>query len=126
MRLDDLLEGHEILIQKGEGVEQDLKEAVRLYKEEGAIFADARHATDFEAGHIKGAINLYVMDQDAWLPGFLYATNPTAMIITYCDGASCHLATELAELLQLNGFGNVHYLKNGWSRWRDGGFPVEY
>lgn len=105
--------------------EISIDEAARFLKEESVIFADARHADDFEAGHIKGAVNLYAMDQDAWLPGFLYATDPTFTIVTYCDGESCQLATELAEILHLNGFSNIFYLKNGWSRWRDGGFPVE-
>ena len=105
--------------------EISLEDAVRLYQEQGAIFADARHAADFSAGHIKGAVNLYTADQEIWLPGFLAATDPTAVIIAYCDGERCHLAPALAELLFFNGFDNVRYLKNGWTRWREGGFPVE-
>jgi rhodanese-related sulfurtransferase len=105
--------------------EISIEDAARLYEEKGAIIADARHATDFEAGHIKAAVNLYSADQDTWLPGFLEATDPATVIITYCDGNDCHLATQLAELLLLNGFERVHYLKNGWTRWREGGYPVE-
>jgi len=105
--------------------EISLEDARRLYEEERAIFADSRHAADFEAGHIKGAVNLYTADQTVWLPKFLAATDPTAEIVTYCDGEDCHLAQALAELLFFNGFDNVRYLKNGWTRWRGGGFPVE-
>lgn len=105
--------------------EISIEEAARLYEEKSVIFVDARHADDFEAGHIKGAVNLYAMDQDIWLSGFLYATDPTFTIVTYCDGESCHLATELAELLYLNGFNNIFYLNNGWSQWLEGGFPTE-
>ncbi len=105
--------------------EISLAEAVRLYREKSAIFADARHAADYAAGHIKGAVNLYTADQEIWLPGFLAATDPTAVIIAYCDGENCHLAPALAELLFFNGFDKVRYLKNGWTRWRDGGFPVQ-
>lgn len=110
---------------EGGVAEISIDNALRRFEEKRAIFADARHKADFEAGHIKNAVHLYVAEQDVWLPGFLAATDPLAMIITYCDGEACHLATELAELLTINGFENVRYLKNGWTRWRDGGFPVE-
>lgn len=102
-----------------------IEDAARLHEEKSALFADARHASDYEAGHVEGAVNLYTAEQDAWLPAFLAATDPATLIITYCDGNECHLATELAELLFINGFERVHYLKNGWTRWREGGYPVE-
>ena len=105
--------------------EISIDDAVRLYKEKGAIFADARHEADFAAGHIKGSVNLYAADQEIWLPEFLAATDPATVIVTYCDGEACHLAPALAELLFFNGFDNVRYLKNGWTRWREGGFPIE-
>jgi len=105
--------------------EISLEDAVRLYQEKGAIFADSRHAADFEAGHIQGAVHLYTADQEIWLPEFLATTDPTAVIIAYCDGENCHLAPALAELLFFNGFDNVSYLKNGWTHWSEGGFPVE-
>lgn len=105
--------------------EISLEDAVRLHRERGAVFADSRHAADFEAGHIQGAVNLYTADQETWLSEFLAATDPATVIVTYCDGADCHLAQALAELLFFNGFDNVRYLKNGWTRWRGGGFPVE-
>lgn len=105
--------------------EISIEDAMRLHEQKSAIFADARHAADFEAGHIEGAVHLYVADQENWLNEFLAATDPSTLIVTYCDGDACHLAPELAELLSYNGFDNVRYLKNGWSRWREGGFPVE-
>jgi rhodanese-related sulfurtransferase len=102
-----------------------LDEAYRLYLEQKAIFVDARHAVDFDAGHIKGAQNLAIDQSETWLADFLAATDPATMIITYCDGENCHLAPELAELLFFNGFDNVYYIENGWTRWREKGYPVE-
>ena len=107
------------------GREISIAEARRLFKEDGVLFADARHRADYEAGHIQGAVNLSVADPDAWLPDFVPATDPATRIITYCDGESCPLAEELAELLALNGFEHVACLKNGLTRWREGGLPVE-
>lgn len=105
--------------------EISIEEAVRLFRDHRAVFADARHQADFEAGHIEGAIHLYAADQDRWLSEFLAANDPATTIVTYCDGEDCNLAPALAEILFFNGFDHVRYLKNGWTRWREGGFPVE-
>jgi thiosulfate sulfurtransferase len=105
--------------------EMAIEDALRWFEDGGAIFADARHAVDFAAGHIKGAVHLSVDEQESWLPDFLATTDPATVIITYCDGEACHLATQLAELLFYNGFDRVYYLKNGWTRWRESGLPIE-
>lgn len=102
-----------------------LDEAFELFKENKALFVDARHGIDYDAGHIQGAINLYADEADIWLPDFLAQTDPQTQIITYCDGEACHLAPELAELLFFNGFDHVFYLTNGWTRWKESGYPVE-
>ncbi|WP_155324999.1 rhodanese-like domain-containing protein [Desulfosarcina ovata] len=102
-----------------------LDETKRLFDANAVIFVDARQDVDFDAGHIRGARNLVFADQDRWLPDFLATTDPATVIITYCDGEHCHLAPELADLLFFNGFDHVFYLKNGWTRWRESGFPVE-
>ena len=101
-----------------------IDEAVAYHEKKQAIFADARHAVDYAAGHIRGALNLAIDDSTSWLSDFVAETDPNTVIITYCDGESCHLAPELAELLYFNGFDNVFYLENGWTRWRDGGHPI--
>lgn len=100
-------------------------EAFDLYQGENVVFADARHAIDYTAGHIEGAVNLTVAESASWISDFLAATDPATVIITYCDGENCHLAPELAELLFFNGFDHVFYLENGWTRWRERGYPVE-
>ena len=105
--------------------EISLDAAAQRWGTPGVIFADARHPDDYQAGHIRGAVSLYPEDADQWLPSFLAGTDPAAVIITYCDGEGCHLAARLAELLSLNGFETVYYLKDGWRRWQDGGFPTD-
>lgn len=105
--------------------EISLDDAVRLYRDGSAIFADARHAADYDAGHIKGALNLSAADQDTWLSDFLSGTDPAAVIVTYCDGQACHLATDLAQLLFVNGFVKVFYLTDGWTQWQEHGLPVD-
>lgn len=113
-------------VQQTSGVREiSIEEARKLFREKSVIFADARHPADYEAGYIQGAVNLNVANPDAWLPDFIPATDPATRIVTYCDGESCPLAEELAELLALNGFENVGYLKNGLTRWRESGLPIE-
>jgi rhodanese-related sulfurtransferase len=102
-----------------------LDEAHRLHQEKKALFVDARHGVDYDAGHIKDAVNLVLADSEIWLANFIDDRDPQTLIITYCDGEHCHLAPELAEFLFFNGFDHVFYLENGWSRWRDSGYPVE-
>jgi len=102
-----------------------IDEANRLYREKKALFADARHRVDFDAGHIDGAVSLPVTESALWLDDFLAATDPETVIVTYCDGKNCHLAPELAEMLYFNGFDHVYYLENGWTRWHERGYPVD-
>ena len=100
-------------------------DALRHFEAKTALFADARHPVDYKAGHIRGADNLYAFEPEPWLADWLIQVAPETLIITYCDGEDCHLATQLAELLTINGYTNVRYLKNGWTRWRERGYPIE-
>ncbi len=102
-----------------------IDEAFDLYQKGNAIFADARHGVDYAAGHIHGAINLMADESAPDVAEFLSTTDPTTPIITYCDGEHCRLAPELAQLLFFNGFDHVFYIENGWTRWRERGYPVE-
>lgn len=102
-----------------------IDDAFGRHTKKQAVFIDARHAVDYAAGHIKGAINLTADESASWLDDFVSATDPQTLIITYCDGENCHLAPELAQLLYFNGFDNVFYMENGWTRWRESGYPVE-
>ena len=102
-----------------------LLDAVQHFNRGSAVFVDARHPTDFDAGHIRGAVNLYLADQEKWLSDFMASTDPAKVIVAYCDGEACHLAPDLAEFLFFNGFDNVYYLKNGWSVWKEAGYPAE-
>lgn len=104
--------------------EISLEQARVLFDRPGTIFADSRHELDFSAGHIRDARHFFEEDQEVWLNAVLSETEPDTVIITYCDGDDCRLATDLAQLLVLNGFTRVYYLKNGWTRWREKGFPT--
>ena len=80
--------------------------------------------SEFEAGHIKGAVNLPESTFDEWVNPFIEKTPPETPIITYCAGGSCQLAVKLAEKLMLVGFEKVYHLVDGWGKWRAAGMPI--
>ncbi len=101
-----------------------IDQAISMFNKADVLFADARSFSDYEDGHIKGALHLDLSDQDSWMDDFIARTPPESSIITYCDGPSCHLAESLAELLFFNGFDNVYCVKNGWTLWNENQMPV--
>jgi rhodanese-related sulfurtransferase len=112
--------------QSQEGVgEISLDEAVSRYEKGEAVFVDARMPEDYRKGHIKGAKNLPDMDFDSYIDEFYENTDFDSIIITYCDGEHCRLGKMLAEKLDMAGFENVYYLKNGYTRWKNKSQPVE-
>ncbi|MEK7247299.1 MAG: rhodanese-like domain-containing protein, partial [Chloroflexota bacterium] len=85
-----------------------------------AVLLDVRPRQEFEAGHLRGAINIPVDElKDRWgeLPR-------DRQIITYCRGEYCLFADEAAEMLRANGY-HVARLEGGWPEWQSEGRPVQ-
>ena len=83
------------------------------------LWVDARARSEFERGHIPGAI---LLNEDEWerlLDGFLDAWNRDAKVLVYCSSASCEasqgVAARLKNEVQIE---NVYVLKGGWETWR--------
>lgn len=110
--------------QEGVG-EISIDEAVSRYEKGEAVFVDARMPEDYRQGHIKGAKNLPDMEFDSYIDDFYENIDFESIIITYCDGEHCRLGKMLAEKLDMAGFENVYYLKNGYTRWKNRSQPVE-
>lgn len=110
----------------GENLAIPLAEAARLFSEQAVLFIDARYEEDYADGHIKGALNLpWDDDVHARFSKIAGTIPPNRVIITYCDGKTCHLSYALAVFLREKGFKEVRELVNGWTVWRDAGLPVE-
>jgi rhodanese-related sulfurtransferase len=98
----------------------------RAYFEAGtALFADARPAEAYQAGHIQGAMNLDPNEFETWSENFFSQFPADTLIIAYCDGERCPLSTELAEKLISLGYEKVLVLKNGWGQWNAAHLPTE-
>jgi rhodanese-related sulfurtransferase len=82
---------------------------------------DVREDTEWEAGHVKGAIHLgkgiIERDVERKIP------DPDAEIILYCGGG--YRSALAAEALQKMGYRNVISMDGGWRAWNENEFPIE-
>lgn len=111
-------------VEAGEA-EIDLAEARRLFGSPGVLFLDARPASQYAQGHIRGALNLAWPQAETEFIQIADRLDAARMIIAYCDGEACRLSHELARFLADMGFGDIRVLVNGWSLWREGDLPIE-
>jgi len=109
----------------GENLEISLSEATILFNKGKADFIDARSGAEYDAGHIKGAKSLPYKEVDWKFVDAMTGVPEDRAIITYCDGETCELSTELAVFLRNTGYKNVRVLSNGWTVWQQNGLPVE-
>ena len=79
------------------------------------VWIDARTPSEYEAGHVFGAVNL---SQSAWNDQlFVHYDNLASArkpILIYCDAAACQLSKKVAEDLRGIGISEVYHLKGGW------------
>ena len=102
-----------------------LEQAHAFFESGQALFVDARPAELYAEGHIAGALNVPWQRVDEHIGEFLQRVpDPETRIVTYCDGESCELSEELARMLQQMGYRQVHVIVNGWSLWRQAGYPT--
>lgn len=101
----------------------------KLLYDKKALFFDARKPEDFNAGHIKGAINITYEDfhkkskeeQAEMLKGY----NKNGIIVCYCKGGDCEMSIDLAYDIAKHGFTSMNIYLGGYKEWEDAGYPVE-
>ena len=87
---------------------------------ESIVLLDVRNVDMFAAQHIKGAINIPLVELVSKL-----ATLPKdKTIVTYCGDLTCGLAPKAALELAQKGF-KVKELVGGIDVWSEKGFPVD-
>lgn len=109
----------------GDSLTIPLAEAEALFKENKAVFLDARDKALFDEGHIQGAKNLPWYEVDDYFQEVVPGMDRETPVITYCDGESCNLSHELALFLKNMGFAEVRVLVNGWTLWQEKNLPIE-
>jgi rhodanese-related sulfurtransferase/DNA-binding transcriptional ArsR family regulator len=93
-------------------------DVARLLKE-NAVLLDVRPKQEFEAGHLRGAINIPIDE----LRDRLKELPKGRQVITYCRGEFCVFADEAAQILRGKGY-DVVRLEGGWPEWQSEGRPV--
>lgn len=96
------------------------EELVQRAKEGSVTVLDVRPVSEYEAGHLPGAINVPLKELEKHLDEF----NPQHDIVAYCRGAYCVLAFDAVKLLRGKGF-TVRRLEDGFPEWKGAGLPVE-
>ncbi len=104
---------------------KDINIGKAIFDRQGAVFADARSAEDYEEGRIKGAVSLPVGEFDMRIGEFLSKYPPDQPIITYCSGRTCDDSHHLAEMLTEMGYLYVSIMIDGYPEWQKEGFPIE-
>jgi len=92
------------------------EEARRLMDSRAALFIDARTEAEFRFGHIEGAVNI-PFDEFESKRDMLASISRDTLIVTYCSGVGCDVASMLASRLRDDGFRNVKTYIGGWNEW---------
>ena len=96
------------------------EEALKLVKENKAVFIDVRSKESFDTGHIKGALsfpNSQIISRMRELP-------PGKTLITYCACEKEHTAAVAVVNLAGRGHKNAAALIGGWYEWTALGLPT--
>jgi 3-mercaptopyruvate sulfurtransferase SseA len=102
-----------------------MAQAIAFHDAREAVFVDARSPEEYAAGHIAGAINIPWEQVFDYLEQFFNAVpDNNTIVVVYCDGEGCPLSEELVLLMLDLGYENARILVNGWSLWKEHGYPV--
>ncbi len=90
-----------------------------LARSGNVVLVDVRPASEFDAAHVDGAINIPVAD----LATRIGELPPDARVVAYCRGPYCVMAATAVTRLREAGRDAVR-LDGGLPQWRDAGRPV--
>jgi rhodanese-related sulfurtransferase/DNA-binding transcriptional ArsR family regulator len=98
----------------------DMRDLLQRVRSSDVIVLDARPASEYEAGHIAGAISVPVDE----LQKRLRSLPSDKEYVAYCRGPYCVYADRAVELL-LKSRRRARRLAEGFPEWRAAGFPIE-
>ncbi|MDD3775856.1 MAG: rhodanese-like domain-containing protein [Sulfurovaceae bacterium] len=102
----------------------DADKAKGLYDQK-AYFYDARDKRHYTKEHIKGAKQVYFdLSKAEYIVAHLPSDKDEALVF-YCYGESCANSYEAALAVRKLGYKNIYWLINGFSEWKEKGYPLE-
>lgn len=97
-----------------------LAQMQRVVGEGRGMVLDARSQTEYEAGHIGGAHNMYAVEPESFVERIADIPRDTLLVI-YCSNPHCPYGRDLAEFLGAFGFTNMLLYDDGWDGWDGAG-----
>ena len=94
-----------------------------LDKHPNLVIVDSRKATDFDAGHIEGAVLLTNTDMTEDNLAKVVAGKDVPVVF-YCNGVKCGRAAEAVEKAVGFGYKTVYYYAKGVEEWGQIGMPL--
>ncbi|HEY5552845.1 MAG TPA: rhodanese-like domain-containing protein [Opitutaceae bacterium] len=81
------------------------------------LWIDARSSSDYEAGHVEGAL---LLNEDAWvelLIPVIERWQPGTPVVVYCDSHGCQASRQVAGRLRTEaGIDTAKVLRGEWSK----------
>jgi rhodanese-related sulfurtransferase len=103
----------------------DQSQARALVGSVGVAFVDCRPRSQFEGGHVSGAIHLDPHSKGV-AETLRSAIGGASTVIAYCDAErQCERSLEVARQLTEAGLPDVRVLEGGLPAWLEHGFPAE-
>lgn len=98
-------------------------EAWREYQKGLVLFVDARSSSEYEAGHLPGALSVPLETVEG-KAGRVKLPEGRALVI-YCSDTACPKSGQLATLLSGQGVKGIRVMPGGWAGWYEAGLPSE-
>jgi rhodanese-related sulfurtransferase len=92
-------------------------EVARLLGGSDVVIVDARVPGDYNAGHLKGAINIPVDTPAKEVAQNLVHVPKTSRVIVYSHSSGCPYGGRVAREVMALGYHNVAIFKGGWIEW---------
>ena len=102
-----------------DGLVTEPRRRARRLRARSVVLLDVRPSSEYEAGHIPGAVSVPLED----LPRRLRELPAGKEVVAYCRGPYCLLAFEAVKTLRRRGR-RARRLVEGFPEWRAAGLPV--
>jgi rhodanese-related sulfurtransferase len=101
-----------------------LADAEKLWHDSGTVFVDVRSPTDYEFGHIEGALSLPESQFEERFPPLKERLQRARTIVVYCKSPDCGLSLWTAIRLHNEGLTQTVIFPEGWNAWFNGRLPI--
>jgi len=98
--------------------------AEALWHDHSTLFVDVRSATDYEFGHIAGAVSLPEEAFEQRFPELKPRLKRAETIVVYCKSVDCGKSLWCALRLRDAGLLQTRIYPYGWNEWYNNGLPI--